>query len=211
NAWFTDFRWRHIGRIDAKSGEVKMFEIPATAKVVAPRRGMMDAKDRLWFAQYRGDKIAVLDTKTGQFRDWAVGPRWSSPYDVMIDKNEEAWTGSMITDQVTRLDTRTGQSVDYLLPRPTNIRRVYVDHATLDNRVLESFGRTAQHRCRLGLVERNLHARGLRVVHALVVDQEAVVVDDRDRHAPAVLLRLRGRAGRDFLGQVDADLLPVGG
>src|SRR2546425_6099583 len=130
NAWFTDFRWRHIGRIDAKSGEVKMFEIPAMAKVVAPRRGMMDAQDRLWFAQYRGDKIAMLDTKTGQFRDWAVGPRWSSPYDVMIDKNDEAWTGSMITDQVTRLDTRTGPSVEYLLPRPTNIRRVYVDNST---------------------------------------------------------------------------------
>ncbi len=130
NAWFTDFRWRHIGRIDAKSGEVKMFEIPAAAKVVAPRRGMMDAQDRLWFAQYRGDKIAVLDTKTGQFRDWAVGPRWSSPYDVTIDRNEEAWTGSMITDQVTRLDTKTGKSVDYLLPRTTNIRRVFVDNST---------------------------------------------------------------------------------
>jgi len=84
------------------------------------------------------------------------------------------------------------------------------DHATLDNRVLESFGRTAQHRCRLGLVERNLHARGLRVVMRSVVDEEAVVVHDRDRHAPAVLLRLRGRAGRDFLGQVDADLRAVG-
>ena len=48
----------------------------------------------------------------------------------MIDKNDEAWTGSMITDQVTRLDTRTGQSVEYLLPRPTNIRRVYVDNST---------------------------------------------------------------------------------
>jgi virginiamycin B lyase len=130
NAWFTDFRWKHIGRIDAKTGEVKLFEIPAAAKVVAPRRGMMDAQDRLWFAQYRGDKIAVLDTKTGQFRDWAVGPRWSSPYDVMIDKQENAWTGSMITDFVTRLDTKSGQSVNYLLPRPTNIRRVYVDNST---------------------------------------------------------------------------------
>ena len=130
NAYFTDFRWRHIGRIDAKTGEVKLFEIPATAKVVAPRRGMMDAKDRLWFAQYRGDKIAMLDTRTGEFKDWTISPRWSSPYDVVIDRNEEAWTGSMITDQVTRLDTRTGQSVDYLLPRTTNIRRVFVDDST---------------------------------------------------------------------------------
>ena len=130
NAWFTDFRWRHIGRIDAKSGEVKLFEVPAKSAVVAPRRGMMDSRDRLWFAQYRGDKIAVLDTKTGEFRDWAVTPRWSSPYDVMIDRNEEAWTGSMITDFITRVDTKSGQSVNYLLPRKTNIRRVYVDNST---------------------------------------------------------------------------------
>jgi virginiamycin B lyase len=130
NAWFTDFRWRHLGRIDAKTGEVRLYEIPASAKVVAPRRGMIDAKDRFWFAQYRGDKIGVLDTRTGEFRDWAVSPRWSSPYDVMIDRNEEAWTGSMVTDFVTRVDTKSGQSVNYLLPRHTNIRRVYVDNST---------------------------------------------------------------------------------
>ncbi len=36
----------------------------------------------------------------------------------------------MITDRVTRLDTKSGRMVDYLLPRPTNIRRVYVDNST---------------------------------------------------------------------------------
>jgi streptogramin lyase len=130
NAWFTDFRWRHIGRIDAKTGEIKLFEIPAEKQVVAPRRGQMDAQDRFWFAEYRGDKIGMLDTKTGEFKQWAVGPKWSSPYDVALDKNEEAWTGSMLSDQVTRLNTRTGETVNYLLPRSTNIRRVHVDNST---------------------------------------------------------------------------------
>jgi streptogramin lyase len=130
NAFFTDFRRRHIGRIDAKTGELKLFEMPGTTPVTAPRRGFMDAQDRLWFGQYRGDRIGMLDTKTGQFKDWQIAPRWSAPYDVTIDKNEEAWTGSMITDQVTRLDTKSGRSVDYLLPRPTNIRRVFVDNST---------------------------------------------------------------------------------
>jgi hypothetical protein len=36
----------------------------------------------------------------------------------------------MVTDQVTRLDTKTGVMVDYLLPRSTNIRRVFVDNRT---------------------------------------------------------------------------------
>jgi streptogramin lyase len=128
NAYFTDFRQRHIGRIDAKSGEVSLYTIPTPAS--APRRGMMDAQDRLWFAEYRGDRIAMFDTKTEQFKEWQVAPRWSSPYDVVIDKNEEAWTGSMLSDQVTRLNTKTGASVNYLLPRETNIRRVFVDNST---------------------------------------------------------------------------------
>ena len=128
NVYFTDFRQRHIGRIDAKSGEIKLYEIPTPNS--APRRGTMDAQDRLWFGEYRGDRIGMLDTKTGQFREWPVAPRWSSPYDVITDKNEEAWTGSMLSDQVTRLNTRTGESINYLLPRTTNIRRVFVDNST---------------------------------------------------------------------------------
>ena len=79
NAWFTDFRQRHIGRIDAKTGEITLFEMPATAGGPAPRRGQMDAQDRLWFAQYRGDKIGMLDTKTGEFGDWTVAPRGRRP------------------------------------------------------------------------------------------------------------------------------------
>ena len=91
---------------------------------------MMDPKDRLWFGMYRGDRIAMFDTNTEQFKVWQLRTRWASPYDVVLDKNEEAWTGSMLTDQVTRLDTKTGEMVDYLLPRSTNIRRVYVDNTT---------------------------------------------------------------------------------
>jgi hypothetical protein len=36
----------------------------------------------------------------------------------------------MVTDRVTRLDTKSGRMVDYLLPRKTNIRRVWVDNST---------------------------------------------------------------------------------
>ena len=128
NVYFTDFRWRHIGRIDAKTGETVLFTIPTPAS--APRRGTMDAQDRLWFGEYRGDRIGMFDTKTEQFKEWTVSPKWSSPYDVVLDKNEEAWTGSMTSDQVTRLNTKTGESINYLLPRGTNIRRVFVDNST---------------------------------------------------------------------------------
>ena len=128
NVYFTDFRHRHIGRIDAKTGEIKLFAAPTAGS--SPRRGQMDAQGRLWFGEYRADRIGMFDTKTEQFKEWQLTTRWASPYDVAIDKNEDAWTGSMVSDQVTRLNTKTGDSTNYLLPRSTNIRRVFVDNTT---------------------------------------------------------------------------------
>lgn len=128
NAFFTDFRQGQIGRIDARTGEISLFQTPTPRS--APRRGNMDAQDRLWFGEYRGDRIGMFDTKTDTFKEWKLRTRWSAPYDAVLDKNEDAWAGSMVTDQVTRLNTKTGEMVDYLLPRPTNIRRVFVDNST---------------------------------------------------------------------------------
>ena len=36
----------------------------------------------------------------------------------------------MASDRVLRFDPLSGQSVEYLLPRSTNIRRVFVDNST---------------------------------------------------------------------------------
>jgi streptogramin lyase len=128
NAWFTDIGRETIGRIDAKTKEVTLFSTPT--KSSGPRRGIMDAEDRIWFGQYRGNRIAMFDTKTERFQEWAVPTPWSGPYDVAFDKNGEAWTGSMLNDRIARLNPQTGQIVEYLLPRFTNIRRVFVDSST---------------------------------------------------------------------------------
>ena len=128
NIYFTDFAQQHIGRVDAKTGQTTLFELPTKAS--APRRGMMDDKDRIWFGLYRGNKIAMFDTKEQKFKEWEMPTAWSSPYDVTIDKNGDVWTGSMLNDRVSRLDPTTGKFVEYLLPRETNIRRVFVDNST---------------------------------------------------------------------------------
>jgi len=105
-----------------------MYETPT--KGSGPRRGMMDAQDRLWFGEYRGNKIGVFDTKSEKFQEWAMPTPWSNPYDVAVDKNGDAWTGSMLSDRIARLDPKSGQVVEYLLPKSTNVRRVFVDNST---------------------------------------------------------------------------------
>jgi len=36
----------------------------------------------------------------------------------------------MLSDRVSRLNPNTGEVVEYLLPKTTNIRRVFVDNST---------------------------------------------------------------------------------
>lgn len=74
--------------------------------------------------------VGVLDPKSGKIQEWQLPTPWSAPYHVVPDKNGEVWVGSMWTDRVTRLDPKTSQFTDYLLPRETNIRRVFVDNST---------------------------------------------------------------------------------
>ena len=69
----------------------------------------------------------MFDTRTESFREWTPPTPWYFPYDVVADRNGEAWAGSMMADRVERLDPKTGGFVEYLLPRPTNMRRSFVD------------------------------------------------------------------------------------
>jgi virginiamycin B lyase len=128
NLYFTDFAQQHIGRVDAKTRQTTLFELPTKAS--APRRGMMDGQGRIWFGMYRANKIGMFDTKAEKFREWEMPTAWSAPYDVTIDKEGQVWTGSMLNDRVSRLNPETGRFVEYLLPRETNIRRVFVDNTT---------------------------------------------------------------------------------
>ena len=128
NGYFTVFGADQIGKIDAKTGKITLYKTPTPNS--APRRGSMDSRGDFWFAEYRGNRIGMFDTETERFKEWVPPTPWDQPYDVVADKNGEAWSGSMFTDRVTRLDPKTGQMTDYLLPRSTNIRRVFVDSST---------------------------------------------------------------------------------
>jgi virginiamycin B lyase len=128
NVYFTVLGKEDIGRIDAATGKITLRQTPTPGS--GPRRGMLDRDGRLWFGENRGDRIGMFDTRTEQFKEWPAPTPGSWPYDVAGDKNGEAWAGGEFTDTVQRLNPRTGEFVEYLLPRFTNIRRVFVDNST---------------------------------------------------------------------------------
>jgi streptogramin lyase len=127
NLWMAEFTDGHIGKIDAKTGNVTWYPLP-TAKGRA-RRMNIDDQDRIVVAEYRGNKIAMFDTKAEKFTEWSLPPHtW--PYRAAIDKNGEIWTGGMHSDRAVRVNPKTGETVEYQLPRETNMRTVFVDNST---------------------------------------------------------------------------------
>jgi virginiamycin B lyase len=128
NFYGMNLNGTYIIKVGAKTKHVTPYPTPTPN--AGPRRGHIDAQDRLWFAEFRANKIAMFDTKTETFREWDVPAPWTNVYDAIFDKAGFAWAGGMNNDHVVRLNTRTGEMVEYLLPRATNIRRVNVDNST---------------------------------------------------------------------------------
>ena len=128
NFYGLNLNGTYIIRVDAKTKQVTPFPTPTPN--AGPRRGHMDGQDRLWFAEFRGNRIGMFDTRAEKFEEWAVPTPWTNVYDAIADTAGYAWGGGMNNDRIVRVNTKTNEIVEYLLPRPTNIRRVNVDNAT---------------------------------------------------------------------------------
>ncbi len=125
NVYQLEFGGTSIGLRDAKTGAVTIYDTPI--KNSRPRRGRVDEQNRLWFAEYGGNAIGLFDPKTAAIKEYRLATKFGAPYDVVPNKDaSQVWTGSMLNDRVASLDTTSGQITEYLLPRTTNIRRVFV-------------------------------------------------------------------------------------
>lgn len=126
NGWFSVMGRNDVGRIDAKTGEIKTWQ--TDIKDSGPRRGMVDAQDRFWTALNRTGSVSMLDPKTGKFDFFSTGIPEYYAYDVWVDKHGEAWTSTEYADRVVRINTQTREAIPYLLPGPTNMRRANGDN-----------------------------------------------------------------------------------
>ena len=127
NLWFMDFGDANIGKVDAKTLRTTLYPTPTQGS--HPRRGQL-VGENIWFAEFGADRIGMFNLVNESMREWKVPTPWSFPYDVGIDDLGNVWSGNMSNDRILRLRPERGDGVEYLLPRSTNIRRVFVDNTT---------------------------------------------------------------------------------
>jgi virginiamycin B lyase len=77
NVYVTDFQKNYVVKVDAKTGKFTAYQTGTPFS--RNRRGRIDDQDRFWFAEYRGNKIAMLDTKEERIQEWPLRTKFTQP------------------------------------------------------------------------------------------------------------------------------------
>ncbi len=128
---------QYVWRVDARTGEVSYYDIPAAPRGVGGggtgmRRGIVDGQDRLWWGGFDGNFIGLLDPRRSQGREMTLYPvpfPWFFPYDAHHDNVRYTWTAGIYADRVARMNVETGEWNFYLLPFEANIRDINLQPA----------------------------------------------------------------------------------
>ena len=129
NPWCTGYFGDVIITADKDTGKARFWPTPTRSSM--PRRNRMDAQDRIWFAEYTGDKVGMFDTKTEQFKEWQLPHMYTTPYAASEpDKKGRVYASSNMTERVSRVDTATGEVVEYLMPTDFDSKKITLDPTT---------------------------------------------------------------------------------
>jgi virginiamycin B lyase len=120
NPWGTSFMTGEIMGVDVAKGEALIYPVAGGTNAV-PRRGRVDAKGRFWFSFYGKEALGMFDTNTRTFKEWKIGPRFSTPYTSSTpDPKERVYLPSNTCDCFFRVDTKSGQVLEFAMPAPVN-------------------------------------------------------------------------------------------
>jgi streptogramin lyase len=168
NAWVTNPGLDRLLKVDGRTGRITAVTLAplVTSEVTevdrqrrltvrasqnsappghkAPRRLAADPNaDLIWVALYTSDRLARINTKTNEVKEYPLPTPYSSPYATAVDKNGVVWINTMNHDVLTKFDPKTERFTEYPLPtRGTEIRHVQVDNRTDPPTVWAPYNRT---------------------------------------------------------------------
>lgn len=127
--------WREgkIGIFDPKTLQYANYDVP-TPKA-GPRRGQIDAQDRLWTTEFFAGQVLMFDPDKKQLKEYPLinGAKpytapYALPYSLSVDnKNQHLWTNDFSSSRIYRIDMNTGKSTEYMTPSNYEVRYFKVE------------------------------------------------------------------------------------
>jgi virginiamycin B lyase len=111
NAWFTAQGAAVVGRRDAKSGEIRLWEMGSGTR---PYGIGLDDQQRPWFVLFGTNAIETIDPATMKDRRYEL-PEGARPRRIAVMK-DGIWYGDYARGYLGKLDPASGKVTEYKLP-----------------------------------------------------------------------------------------------
>jgi virginiamycin B lyase len=111
NAWFTAQQAAVVGRRDAKSGEIRVWETGSGSR---PYGIEVDAQQRPWYVLFGTNAIGTIDPATMKERRYEL-PEGARPRRIAVMR-DAIWYGDYARGYLGRLDPATGKVTEFELP-----------------------------------------------------------------------------------------------
>ena len=102
--------------VAAQPGELREWMVPWERS--GPRDPYVAPDGRVWFVGQRGNYIAVLDPRSGQFRRYEIADG-THPHNLVVDGKGTVWFTGNRNGRLVQLDPATGKLTDHLMPDST--------------------------------------------------------------------------------------------
>src|SRR5437773_143128 len=112
--WFTVQNSNRIGRLDPKSGEIKLLT-PPTPKS-RPHGMALDSRGNLLVVQFGTNKVVRVDPKTLEIRECTLPDPASRPRRIAITSDDIVWYSDYSRGYLGRLDPATGKVTEWQSP-----------------------------------------------------------------------------------------------
>lgn len=112
--WYTGQMNNVLGRIDPKTGEIKLLT-PPTPKS-RPYGMALNSKGTLFVVQFGVNSVASVDPATLQIREYKLPDAASRPRRIAITSDDMVWYADYSRGYLGRLDPATGKVTEWLSP-----------------------------------------------------------------------------------------------
>jgi virginiamycin B lyase len=122
--------WRNakIGIFDPRTEDYAEYRTPTPDS--GPRRGEIDARDRMWVAEYYSGRLAMFDPAKGEIKEFPLiagtrpyGPPYLAPYTTAVDdKNQLVWATDFNSNRIFRFDMKTEKTTEFFMPGNYEVR-----------------------------------------------------------------------------------------
>ena len=115
NIWYTGNTGSLIGKLDPKTGAVTEYKTPEPGEA-RPYGMALNSKGTLFVVEFGANKIAAVDTKTQEIREYTLPDAASRPRRLTITSDDIIWYSDFTRGYLGRLDPATGKVTEWQTP-----------------------------------------------------------------------------------------------